>query len=106
CIALIWLAPSWPTLLVYLSFSLLGITSGAWPGILMAEVGHLAPRGQVSAVISGMLIFVNLGKMLGPAVFAASYALTGSYGIAFGLVGVPAIIAIYCLTAVQREPVR
>ena len=106
CIALIWLAPSWPTLLVYLLFSLLGITSGAWPGILMAEVGHLAPSGQVSAIISGMLIYVNLGKMLGPAIFAASYALTASYGIAFGLVGVPAIIAIYCLTAVQRGSAR
>ncbi len=104
CIALIWLAPAWPTLLVYLVFSLLGITSGAWPGILMAEVGHLAPRGQVSVVVSGMLIYVNIGKMLGPAMFAASYALTGSYGIAFGLVGVPAMLAIYCLTAVQREP--
>ena len=43
-------------------------------------------------------------RLLGPAMFAASYALTGSYGIAFGLVGVPAMLAIYCLTAVQREP--
>ena len=106
CLALTALAPSWHTLLVYVLFSLLGITSGAWPGILAAEVGHFAPKGQVSAVISGMLIYVNIGKLLGTMIFAASYALSGSYGIAFGLVGVPAIIAIYCLTAVQREPAR
>ena len=103
CIASIWLAPSWDALLIYVLFSLLGITSGAWPGILMAEVGRLAPTGHVSAVVSGMLVYVNIGKLLGPMAFAATYALTRSYGIAFGSVGVPALLAIYCLTAVQRE---
>ena len=51
-----------------------------------------------------MLIYVNIGKMVGPAMFAVSYALFGSYGVAFGLVSLPALLAIYCLTAVQREP--
>jgi hypothetical protein len=38
-----------------------------------------------------------------PLSFAAAYALTGSHGIAFGTVRIPALLASHCLTAVQRE---
>lgn len=103
CIASLSLAPSWQALPIYALFSLLGITSGAWPGILLAEVGHLAPKGHVGTVVGGTLVYVNIGKLLGPMAFAAIYSFTRSYGIAFASIGVPAIVAIYCLTAVQRE---
>ncbi len=102
CIASIWLSPSWSGLSIYVLFALHGITSGAWAGILLAEFGHLAPKGQVSAVVSGALVFVNSGKLLGPIVFAATYAFTRSYGIAFASVGVPAIVALCCLYAVRK----
>jgi MFS family permease len=52
----IWLAPGWPLALTYVMFAVLGITSGAWAGILLAETGHLAPAGQVGAVVSATLI--------------------------------------------------
>jgi hypothetical protein len=100
-IGFVWLAPAWPLWLTYLMFAVLGITSGAWAGILLAEVGHLAPPGQVGAVVSGTLVYVNLGKFAGPAVFSATYALTHSYGIAFALIAVPALVAVYCLSAAR-----
>lgn len=105
-IGFLWLSPAWPAALVYVMFALLGITSGAWAGILLAEVGQLAPAGHVGAVVSGTLVYVNLGKLAGPAVFAATYAMTHSYGIAFALVAVPALVAVICLAPrrTQRAP--
>jgi hypothetical protein len=103
-VGFVWLAPAWPLWLTYLMFAVLGITSGAWAGILLAEVGHLAPSGQVGAVVSGTLVYVNLGKFAGPAVFSATYALTHSYGIAFALIAVPALVAVYCLSGNRNAP--
>ena len=102
-LASIALTPAWPGTAVYVLFALQGVASGAWAGILLAEFGHLAPKGQVSTVISGALVFVNLGKFIGPIVFAAAYALTRSYGSAFASVAIPAVIALCCLQAVQMR---
>lgn len=103
CVASIWLSPAWPGLLVYVLFALHGITSGAFGGLLLAELSHMAPKGQVSTTVSGALAYVNIGKLVGPVVFAAVYAYTNSYGITFASVGIPAIVALYCLTAVLRR---
>jgi predicted MFS family arabinose efflux permease len=96
-IGFFWLSPEWPLALTYLMFAALGITSGAWAGILLAEVGQLAPAGQVGPVVAGALVYINLGKLAGPAVFAATYALTHSYGIAYALIAAPALMAVLCL---------
>lgn len=98
-----WLSPAWPLPLTYVMFAALGITSGAWAGILLAEVGHLAPAGQVGPVVGGALVYINLGKLAGPAVFAATYAMTHSYGIAFALIAVPALMAVICLSAGNKS---
>ncbi len=96
-IGFFWLSPDWPLPLTYLMFAALGITSGAWAGILLAEVGQLAPAGHVGPVVGGALVYINLGKLAGPAVFAATYALTHSYGIAYALIAAPALMAVICL---------
>jgi MFS family permease len=101
-VAFVWLSLAWPTWLVFTLFAALGIASGAWAGILMAEVGKKAPPGRVAAVVGGMLIYVNLGKLAGPALFSLSYALTHSYNVAFALLAIPSLIAIGCLHAQRR----
>lgn len=102
CIASAWLAPAWPLPLVYALFTLHGMTSGGWAGILFVEVGRLAPPGQVSMAISGSLVYINLGKFIGPILFANVYAVSRSYGIAFAAVAVPALIALCCMVAADR----
>jgi len=96
------LAPELPLLAVYAFFAVLGATSGCWPGAILAEVGRLAPQGQVSLAISGSLVITNVGKFLGPIVFANAYALTHSYAIAFASLLAPATVAFYCLVAARR----
>lgn len=102
-IAALALDPSLPLPLIYLLFAVLGATSGCWPGALLAEVGRLAPPGQISLAISGSLVITNVGKFAGPIIFANIYALTRSYSIAFTLLVVPAAIALYCLTAARQH---
>jgi len=105
-IGFLWLTPGLPTAIVYLLFAAFGVTSGAWAGILMAEVGHLAGQGRVAAVMSGTLLYVNLGKLSGPAAFALIYGFTQSYNIAFALLAVPAALAIWCLRPQGRQKVE
>ena len=96
-----WMGPSWPPILLYLLFALLGVVTGAWAGLLLAESARLAPHGQTGAATSGVMIYVNAGKFLGPVVFANVYALTASYGLSFASMVVPAMFGIYCLARLE-----
>jgi len=96
--------PALPLPAVYVLFAVLGAASGCWPGALLAEVGRLAPPGQVSLAISGSLVITNVGKFIGPIIFANIYALTRSYSIAFALLVVPAAVALYCLYSARQPP--
>jgi len=93
----VWLSPDWPSILVYAMFVGLGATSGAWAGILMAEAGHLAGPGRIAEVVSATLVYVNIGKFIGPAMFAITYGLTQSYSVAFALLGLSALLVVYWL---------
>lgn len=97
-------SPALPLPAVYLLFAVLGAASGCWPGALLAEVGRLAPPGQVSLAISGSLVITNVGKFAGPIVFANVYVLTHSYSTAFAALVVPAAVAVYCLLAARNGP--
>lgn len=97
-------SPTLPLPAVYLLFGILGAASGCWPGALLAEVGRLAPPGQVSLAISGSLVITNVGKFIGPIIFANIYVLTQSYSMAFAALVVPAAVAVYCLLAARSRP--
>jgi predicted MFS family arabinose efflux permease len=94
------MAPGWPLWAVYLLFGLHGVTSGAWAGATLAEAGRLAQQtgGAVGAAISGVLVYFNMGKFLGPLMFANIYLLTQSYNWAFAALAVPALLAWWCVT--------
>ena len=57
--------------------------------------------------MSGALVYINSGKLLGSAAFAALYWLTTSYSFAFASVAALALLAVYWLTRElrQSEPV-
>jgi predicted MFS family arabinose efflux permease len=97
-----WVGPGWPPLLLYILFALLGVATGAWAGLLIAESSRLAPHGQTGPVTSGVMIYVNAGKLIGPVVFANIYAVTHSYGVCFASLAVPAVFALYHLTRLER----
>ncbi len=101
-VASLWMDPSWPMVWLCVLFALYGITTGTWGGLMLADIGRLAPPGYVGAAISGALVFVNSGKFLGPIVFANVYAVTKNYQIAFASLAVPAVMALYCLLQTEK----
>jgi MFS family permease len=103
CAASAAMSPAWPLFGVCALFAAHGATSSGWPGALLAESGRLSPRGQISSTISGSLVYINFGKLIGPIVFANVYAVTHDYGFAFASVGVPALAALLCLLAALRH---
>lgn len=103
CLAALGMSPELPVLAVYLLFTVLGGTTGSWPGTVLAEVGRLAPQGQVSLATSGALVIINIGKLVGPVLFALIYAASHSYGIAFATIAIPTAACLGCLFAAQGE---
>jgi MFS family permease len=100
CIVSYWIAPGWPLWAIYLLFALHGFTTGAWAGAVLAEAGRLASASgsSTSLALSGMFVYLNTGKMIGPIVFANIYWFTQSYAWAFTSLALPAVIALLCLS--------
>jgi len=101
CLAALTMSPGLPLIALYVLFAILGGTTGSWPGTVLAEVGRLAPQGQVSLATSGALVIINTGKMVGPVLFAIIYAVSQSYAIAFATLAIPTAVCLGCLVAAQ-----
>lgn len=95
--------PGWPIFASCALFFVFGSTASGWNGAFLAEVARLAPRRAISSATSGSLVLVNVGKMLGPIAFANAYLVGGSYGIAFGLLALPAAAGLVCLLAARAR---
>jgi predicted MFS family arabinose efflux permease len=96
------LSPATPLALSCALFFVLGSTASGWNGAFLAEVARLCPREQVSTATGGSLVFVNLGKMLGPIAFTHAYLAGGSYAAAFVSLAVPAAAGLGCVLAAAR----
>lgn len=97
CAASLFIDASWPMYAIYTLFAVLGCTTGAWAGTVLAEAGRLAPPGQMGAALTGVFVYLNTGKMIGPIVFANVYWATQSYGWALSSLALPGAIAWACL---------
>jgi MFS family permease len=97
------LEAGWPLALVCALFAAQGAASIGWPGTYLAEVGRLAPPGQVSMATSGSLLFTNAGKTLAPLAFVAIQGYTGSFAIAFGIIGILGVIGTAALANARRS---
>ncbi len=77
-------SPFWLLIAVAL---LAGLSVTSWNGVMIAEIARRAPEGKVSEHASGATILVFIGYIVGPAGFGLALALTGSFRVAFLLVG-------------------
>ena len=66
----------WPLALIAV---LCGFFGASWNGISLAAVARLAPPGKVAEATAGSTIFVFLGYVAGPSIFATLVSLTGSW---------------------------
>jgi len=103
--ASLWLMSGSELIFVAALFAAHGAATIGWPGIYLAEVGRLSPPRQVSMYTSGTLLFTNAGKMLAPLAFAAVQASTGSYSVAFCLLGVLGAIGLGALLSARGSDI-
>jgi MFS family permease len=68
----------WPLALIC---ALTGFFGASWNGISLAEVARLAPPGKVADATAGSTIFIFLGYVAGPSIFATLVSLTGSWAL-------------------------
>lgn len=76
----------WPFSAVLAVCVLYGATAVGWNGVFLAEVARLAPEGRVAVVTGGTQFFTFAGVLIGPPVFGAIAAATGSYSAGFVLI--------------------
>lgn len=106
CLLVPALEPGWPLAVACALFFVLGSTASGWNGAFMAEVARLSPRREIPAATGGSLVFVNVGKMIGPIVFTNIYLLGGSYTLLFGMLALPAAIGLACVLAAYYTGAR
>jgi MFS family permease len=86
-IACAFLAPSWPTAVVYFVACLFGASGSSWNGLALAEAAHFAPTGHVGEAAAGIMFFIYAGALIGPALFSLVTSLAGTVTPAFLLLG-------------------
>jgi hypothetical protein len=89
--------PSWPIGLMALVGCLYGATAMGWNGVLYAEVARRAPTGQSGLMTSGAVSINFIGVLVGPLLFSATKAITGSYEAGFAVMA--AFVALGAATA-------
>ncbi len=110
CVVMAFIGTGWPTALTALFFLVFGAAAVGWNGLFLAEVARCSPRGMVSVATSAAMTWNFGGILLGPALFATVFRLTGSYAVTFGLLSVVALSGVVslllCSAAGRREPAR
>lgn len=96
-LALMKLDASWSAAWTTVVLLALGATAIGWNGVFLAEVAHVAPRDQASAATGGALFFTFGGVLIGPSIFAGSYAFLHSYALTFGIAALFSICGMACL---------
>jgi MFS family permease len=84
--------PDWPYAVFAVISLIFGATSLGWNGISLSEVARLAGPGQVGMVTGGAQLFMAIGAIVGPIVFAGLVASSGHYTASFIVSAIPVII--------------
>jgi MFS family permease len=101
-LALAALDDTWPRPLLWAVSFGAGIIAAGWNGVYIGEVARVMPGPEVARATGGVSAFAYLGVVIGPAVFSAVVAITGSYGNAFLTVGTVALIPAMLLLRAPR----
>lgn len=76
---------------------LFGASAVGWNGVYLAEVARQAPVGMASMATGGTLSMTFLGVVIGPPIFGLIAGMTGSYGVAYASLLVPAGLCLWLL---------
>jgi predicted MFS family arabinose efflux permease len=86
------LEPGSPILLVHALAILFSIGAVGWNGVFLAEVARAAPPGQIGTLTGIASVMTFAGVVVGPSLFVWLQENLGSYGEAYLLLMLPALI--------------
>lgn len=86
------ITPQWPLAAITVLCAVFGIVSFAWNGVFFAETASIAPSGRIGHYTGGIQVFISLGAMLGPALYAFIVTLSDSYALGFALMAIPSLL--------------
>ena len=95
---------AWPTWVVLPVAVLFGATAIGWNGVQLSELARKATPGTAAAVTGASGFITFAGVVIGPPLFAALAALTGSYRAGFLLMATVSLVASSALYL--RKPLR
>lgn len=108
CVVMAFLQPGWPIWVLAVFLAIFGAAAVGWNGLFLAEVARCSPAGKVSVATSAAMTWNFAGILLGPAVFATVFKLTGSYTLTYGLLSIVALSGVaallLCSAAARRMP--
>ncbi len=99
-LAMVFLSPNWPTVLLLLLLTIFGASGIGWNGVYLAEVAKQAPPGQASVATGGTLAVTFLGVVVGPPMFGALSGLFNSYRAGYGAL---AVMTLVCCVLLARQ---
>ena len=85
------------TIVTVIVLVVFGASAVGWNGVYLAEVARQAPPGMASIATGGTLAMTFLGVVVGPPFFGLIAGLTGSYGVAYASLLVPAGVCLWLL---------
>jgi MFS family permease len=93
------IGPTWPATAITLLAVLYGLSAFCWAGIGIAEAVRQVSPAMIPEVSAGMIGVTFFGALCGPALFSTTTAVTGSFRLAFLLLGVmsavPSVLLLY-----------
>ncbi len=91
-LSMVAITPQWPLAAITVLCALFGIVSFAWNGVFFAETASIAPAGRIGHYTGGIQVFISLGAMLGPGLYALIVTLSDSYALGFALLAIPSLL--------------
>jgi nitrate/nitrite transporter NarK len=94
----------WPYAGVIVLAVVFGASAIGWNGVFVAEVARIAPGGDIAQATGATLGMTYFGVVVGPFLYWLIVTLSGSYAIAFGAIGVCALVAGLACFRRQAQP--
>ena len=101
CTLTAFVTPEWPAAVLALLFMVFGASAVGWNGVFLAECARRSPPGQVGVATGGAMALNFAGVVVGPAIFATLYKMTGSYADTFGWLTLAAVMGLVFLMRAQ-----
>jgi MFS family permease len=97
---------SWSSAAIVTLAALFGISAYCWAGIGIAETVRHAPPGRVSEATASTITLTFIGALVGPSLFSSIVSATGSFGLAFVVLGGLTAVATVWLIVAERSEQR